>query len=172
LATQAPAKEATRRCGCAAARGWRYSVATRIGLEKHGTGCSDNWSVPVASLARQLKWPNCGNSHQRHFISAPLRGVYLDRLVDQPHRGRPEPIATGNLEILRLPGRDRAGEIGRILVDKFVMIEEIGLEVVPLMVMSASGLYSHSLASEYEADIFLGLYRIAGLFHILKHHSF
>ena len=37
--------------------------------------------------------------------------------------------ATGDLEILRLPGLDRTGEIGRILVDKFVVIKEIGLDV-------------------------------------------
>jgi hypothetical protein len=43
--------------------------------------------------------------------------------------------AARDLEILRLPGLDRTGEIGRILVDKFVVIKEIRLDVA-----AASGL--------------------------------
>ena len=78
LATQAATEEGTCRCGCASARCWPYSVATRIGLEKRGIGCSNSGRIPVASLDWQVISPN--NRFKR--IAEPrLRWIMEDSMI-------------------------------------------------------------------------------------------
>ena len=77
-------------------------------------------------------------------LSVPAQHFQLIAIV---LRRRRVLAATGDLEILRLPGLDRAGEIGRILIHKFQMASKRGsqrlrvLTLIGMLVLSGVGFY-------------------------------